>query len=246
LIHIEAGLRSFNLKMPEEINRILTDRIADLLLCPTETAVKNLNKEGFMHFNTHIVKTGDIMKDAVNFYANTAREKATVYPELGFKENSFILATIHRQENTDDPHKLMRIFQALDEINSKVPIVLPLHPRTRKVLEEQAIQTNIKLIDPVGYFDMLMLLQNCKMVITDSGGLQKEAFFNQKPVIVARGETEWVELVDYGFAKIVGDDKAKMLNAFNHYSSNELDFDQELYGHEVGEKIHAEILKLLT
>lgn len=246
LIHIEAGLRSFNLKMPEEINRILTDRISDLLLCPTETAVKNLDVEGFAHFNALVVKTGDIMKDAVNFYSKSAIEKATVYPTLGLKENSFILATIHRQENTDESQKLKSIFKALDEIDKKMSVILPLHPRTRKVLEKQAIQTNVHLIEPVGYFDMLMLLQNCKMVITDSGGLQKEAFFNRKPVIVARDETEWVELVDYGFAKIVGADKTKMLAAFDYYMSKKLDFEQDLYGHKVGENIHAEILKLLT
>lgn len=246
LVHIEAGLRSYNMSMPEEINRILTDRIANLLLCPTDTALKNLEKEGFDHFPIRIVKTGDIMKDAVMFYSEDALQKAKVYSDLKLEENQFVLATIHRQENTDDPQKLATIFSALDGIHKKVPVILPLHPRTKKALEKNSIKTNVRMIDPVGYFDMLMLLNNCAMVITDSGGLQKEAFFNQKPVIIAREETEWVELVDHGFAKIVGSDKVKILDAFDHYLSEILDFDQDLYGHEVGKKIHDEILKLLT
>ncbi len=246
LAHVEAGLRSFNMNMPEEINRILTDRISDLLLCPTDKALKNLKMEGFDHFTTRVIKTGDIMKNAVRFYSEYAEQNAKVYQELKLPENQFVLVTIHRQENTDNPEKLKAIFSALDSIQDKMPVILPLHPRTKKALANYSINTNVRLIEPVGYFDMLMLLKNCKMVITDSGGLQKEAFFNSKPVIVTRDETEWVELVEHGFAKIVGSDKTKILHAFDHYLSNKLDFDQDLYGHEVGQKIHDEILKLLT
>ncbi len=185
VVHIEAGLRSFNMKMPEEINRILTDRISDLLLCPTDTAIDNLKKEGYDNLPISVVKAGDIMKDAVLYYQKTASAKAKIYPTLNVKENEFILATIHRQENTDEIHKLKSIFTALEEIHQETPVILPLHPRTKVILEKNNLKYHITFIDPVGYFDMLLLLKNCKMVISDSGGLQKEAFFNQKNVIIA-------------------------------------------------------------
>jgi UDP-GlcNAc3NAcA epimerase len=246
VVHIEAGLRSFNLKMPEEINRILTDRISDLLLCPTNTAIDNLETEGYKNLPIKIVKSGDIMKDAVIYYGKTSKEKATYYKSLNLKKNDFVLATIHRQENTEDIKKLKNIFDGLEEISKIKKVVLPLHPRTRNILEKHNIKPKITLIEPVGYFDMLELLKNCNLVITDSGGLQKEAFFNQKHCIIAREETEWIELVKNGFATIIGSDKAKMLNAFKNYQSGTADFTQNLYGNNVGENMHKEILKLIN
>ncbi len=246
VIHIEAGLRSFNMKMPEEINRILTDRISDLLLCPTDTAIENLENEGYKNLPIKIVKSGDIMKDAVIYYGKTSQEKATYYKTLNLKKNDFVLATIHRQENTDDIHKLKSIFEGLEEISKIKEVVLPLHPRTKNILAQHNIKPNITLIEPVGYFDMLELLKNCNLVISDSGGLQKEAFFNKKHCIIAREETEWVELVKNGFATIIGSDKTKMLNAFNDYQNSNADFSKNLYGNNVGENMHQEILKLIN
>ena len=245
VIHIEAGLRSFNMKMPEEINRILTDRISNLLLCPTDTAIKNLQQEGYSNLPINIVKAGDIMKDAVLYYSKTSSAKAKIYFKLNLKKEDFILATIHRQENTDDLDKLKSIFEALEEIHKETPVVLPLHPRTKAILEKNNLKYNITTIQPVGYFDMLELLKNCKMVISDSGGLQKEAFFNRKNVIIARDETEWVELVDNGFAKITGANKEKIKQAYRYFKDKKNDFSVNLYGDNVGETMYQEIKKIL-
>ncbi len=245
VIHVEAGLRSYNMKMPEEINRILTDRISDLLICPTDSAIQNLKKEGFNNMDIRVVKTGDIMKDAVEFYGKISAERSDIISRLDLRKHNFILATIHRQENTDDPERLRSIFEGLEEISKEVQVVLPLHPRTRKILENSDLKYNFTMIDPVGYFDMLELLKNCKMVVTDSGGLQKEAFFNQKHCIIVRDETEWVELVENGFAVIVGSDKDKMLSAFDTYSNSITDFNKNLYGKKIGQAIYKEIKKII-
>lgn len=245
LVHIEAGLRSLNMSMPEEINRIITDRISDLLLCPTDNAIENLKREGFDFFDNSIVKTGDIMLDAVQYYSKTSSEKAKIYDSLQLKKGAFVLATIHRQENTDDLKKLKSIFEGFEAINQKQKVILPLHPRTKKILQNNHLHYDINIIEPVGYFDMLELLKNCSMVVTDSGGLQKEAFFNYKPVIITRTETEWVELVENGYAKIVASDQVEMLKAFEHFNHKKIDFDKALYGTQVGEKIHTHIFNLI-
>lgn len=246
VIHIEAGLRSFNMKMPEEINRILTDRISDLLLCPTDTAIENLENEGFKNLPIKIVKSGDIMKDAVLYYSKTSKEKAPYYQSLNLKNNDFVLATIHRQENTDDINKLKEIFEGLETISKIKEVVLPIHPRTKNILEKHQINPKIRLIEPVGYFDMLELLKNCNLVITDSGGLQKEAFFNKKHCIIARDETEWIELVDNKFATIVGSNKNNMIKAYENYQNSNTDFSKNLYGNDVGENMYREIMELIN
>lgn len=243
--HIEAGLRSYNMKMPEEINRILTDRISDILLCPTEVAIQNLQQEGFNAMPIEIVNSGDIMKDAVEYYSQFSGEKSTIIKDLNLKPNEFVLATIHRQENTDDLDNLTSIFSGLEEIGATKTVVLPLHPRTKAILEKNKLQFNIQIIDPVGYFDMLELLKNCNLVVTDSGGLQKEAFFNKKHCIIAREETEWVELVTNGFAEIVGSNSKKIGQAFKKYQNTTVDFSKKLYGNEVGEIIYKELLKII-
>jgi UDP-GlcNAc3NAcA epimerase len=245
LVHVEAGLRSFNMKMPEEINRILTDRISDLLLCPTDTALKNLENEGFENLTSKIVKCGDIMKDAVEYYGKISEDKSDIISRLSLIPNEFVLATIHRQENTDDLEKLNEIFEGLELISKEKQVVLPLHPRTKAILNQHNLTYDIKLIDPIGYFDMLELLKKCNLVVTDSGGLQKEAFFNKKHCIIARDETEWVELVANGFAEIVGSDKTKMHHAFENYQNSTANFEMNLFGENVGEKIYNEIFKLL-
>ncbi|MBL4938728.1 MAG: UDP-N-acetylglucosamine 2-epimerase (non-hydrolyzing) [Lutibacter sp.] len=245
VVHVEAGLRSFNMKMPEEINRILTDRISDLLLCPTNNAIENLQKEGFNNFTSNVVNCGDIMKDAVEFYGKTSEAKSSIISSLNLKYNEFVLATIHRQENTNDIEILKSIFKGLEIINKEKQVILPLHPRTKAILEKHHLNFNLTIINPVGYFDMLELLKNCNLVVTDSGGLQKEAFFNKKHCIIAREETEWVELVLNGFAKIVGSNTVKMIKAFESFQNSSANFKVELYGNQVGEKIYSEILNIL-
>ena len=210
LAHIEAGLRSFNMKMPEEVNRILTDRVSDVLFCPTQTAVNNLKNEGFDKFDCKVVKSGDVMYDGALFYKNLA-----VKPNIKL-DKDYILCTIHRAENTDDKNRLNNIFEALVEISRKQQIVLPLHPRTKKIVKELNIDTgDIVIIDPVGYLEMVWLIDNNSLVMTDSGGLQKEAYFFQKPCVTLRDETEWVELVENGFNILVGADKEKILKAYD-------------------------------
>ena len=157
-----------------------------------------------------------------------------------------MLATIHRQENTDDLEKLKSIFEGLEQISRIKKVVLPLHPRTKKILEKHNLNYNLHFIDPVGYFDMLELLKHCNLVVTDSGGLQKEAFFNKKHCIIAREETEWIELVNQGFAKIVGSITANFRNAFDGFQNSNVDFSMDLYGNNVGEFMHSEIKKLLN
>lgn len=245
VVHVEAGLRSFNMKMPEEINRILTDRISDLLLCPTDTAIENLQKEGFENLASSVVNSGDIMKDAVEFYGKISESKSSLISSLNLIPNEFVLATIHRQENTDNLENLKEIFEGLELISKEKQVILPLHPRTKAILKQHNLSYNIKIIDPVGYFDMLELLKKCNLAVTDSGGLQKEAFFNKKYCIIAREETEWVELVTNGFAKIVSSDKEKMFKAFKDFQNSEANFEKDLFGENVGEKIYNEIIKLL-
>ncbi len=243
--HIEAGLRSFNMEMPEEINRILTDRISDLLCCPTENAIKNLKQEGFNNFDCKVMQTGDIMKDAVEFYSIMASEKSSIITDSNLKQDKFVLATIHRQENTNSLEKLKAIFKGLESINQKVKVVMPIHPRTKAILEQNNLKFNITFIQPVGYFDMLQLLTYCNLVVTDSGGLQKEAFYNKKACVIAREETEWVELVENNFAVVCGANSGKIKDAFEFFQNVDLDFDKPLFGDNVGEKIYNEILSIL-
>jgi len=224
IAHIEAGLRSFNMQMPEEVNRILTDRISRILFCPTNTALDNLYNEGFDKFDCKIIKSGDVMQDGAMFYAQRAKKPDT---ELA---NKFILCTIHRAENTDNISRLKNIFEALEEIAKEIQIVLPLHPRTRSIVEKLNINIqNLTVIDPVGYLEMVYLIRNTNMVMTDSGGLQKEAFFFKKPCITLRDETEWVELIDHNVNILVGADKDRIINAYNQHQFNN-NFSIDLYG----------------
>jgi len=238
LAHIEAGLRSFNMKMPEEVNRILTDRVSNILFCPTDTAIQNLKKEGYENFDCKIVKSGDVMQDGAIFYKNLA-----VKPSVEIK-NDFILCTIHRAENTDDETRLKSIFEALNEIAKEKQVILPLHPRTKKILENLKLDIqNLTIIDPVGYLEMVWLINNCDFVMTDSGGLQKEAYFFEKQCITLRDETEWVELVECGVNQLVSSNKEKILNASRNNSKfNKKNSKLDLYG---GGKASENIIKEL-
>lgn len=238
LAHIEAGLRSFNMKMPEEINRILTDRVSNILFCPTDISIKNLKNEGFENFDCKIVKSGDVMQDGAIFY-----KKLAVKPNIEIKSD-FILCTIHRAENTDDENRLKSIFEALEEISKEVQVVLPLHPRTKKILESLDLNIkNLTIIEPVGYLEMVWLIDKCSFVMTDSGGLQKEAYFFEKQCITLRDETEWIELVNCGANTLVGANKEKILKAYkNNTIFNKETLKLDLYG---GGKASENIIKEL-
>lgn len=240
--HVEAGLRSFNMEMPEEVNRILTDRISDYLFCPTETAVNNLKNEGYDNIDCNIINCGDVMQDAANFYAQKSEEKSTILSQLNL--NDFILCTLHRAENTDDENRLRNIVNTLNKINETTPIVLPLHPRTKNKIKELGIELSINIIDPVGYFDMIELLKHCSLVMTDSGGLQKEAFFFKKNCVTMRDQTEWVELIEHKVNVLVGADSDRIISAVDKMIALESDFSINLYGNGTAcENIVQELLK---
>ncbi len=206
LAHVEAGLRSFNRDMPEEHNRVLTDHAADLLLCPTQTAVDHLAREGVTR-GVHLV--GDVMYDAVLYNIALAEQRAGVLARLGLEPGSYALATIHRPSNTDDPARLQAILAALRALAADYPVVFPVHPRTRQKLAGlDSYEPNLHLIEPVGYLDMLLLERQARLILTDSGGVQKEAYFFAVPCLTLRRETEWVETVDTGWNRLVGNDLA--------------------------------------
>lgn len=208
--HVEAGLRSHNRAMPEEVNRVLTDHVSSLLFCPTDAAVANLAKEGI---SRGVHQIGDVMLDAAQHYGAKAEGAAQVFQSLALAKGSYLLATIHRASNTDDREilaGLLGTFAAIEE-----PIVFPVHPRTRKAITESGLtpSANVRFIDPVGYLDMLALEKNARMILTDSGGVQKEAFFFGIPCVTMRTETEWVELVEAGWNRVVGFDRGRIVEA---------------------------------
>lgn len=230
IVHVEAGLRSFNMRMPEEINRILTDRISDILCCPTDNAVENLRKEGFERFPCTIAKTGDVMQDVALFYSVYSAEKSTIIRGMELEGKDFALCTIHRPENTDDPIRLASIVGALNDISRKMPVVLPLHPRTRNIIASCSVPFEFEPIYPVGYFDMIELIKHTKVVITDSGGLQKEAFFFDKPCVTLRDETEWVELLSSRANRLAGADRERIVKYCNESITDHIIFNKDLYG----------------
>jgi UDP-GlcNAc3NAcA epimerase len=213
--HVEAGLRSFNREMPEEINRVLTDNIASKLFAPTATAVKNLAAEGIT--GERVCNVGDVMYDAALYYGIMAEKTSRILDDCGVKDKSYILATLHRQENVDNRTRLANILIGLSY--SDKPVIMPLHPRTRKRLLEfnLTVPSIIKVIDPIGYLDMVMLQKHASLIATDSGGLQKEAYFHKIPCITLRDETEWVELVELGVNLLVGADAALIANSLNYH-----------------------------
>lgn len=245
VIHVEAGLRSFNMKMPEEINRILTDRISDLLFCPTAEAVQNLEEEGFNNYDCQIFQVGDVMQDAALHYAQKAERHSGIIDELQLEGVPFYLSTVHRQENTDDPERLEAIVAALNHLHETTKVVLPLHPRTRKRLEQLELKLKVLTIPPVGYFDMVQLLRKAQLVLTDSGGVQKEAFFFDTFCITLRDQTEWVELVEHGYNLLTGASSEKILSAVAHFKQLTFKKEVDFYGGgEATNRIITEIRKL--
>ncbi|KYZ76425.1 UDP-N-acetyl glucosamine 2-epimerase [Anaerosporomusa subterranea] len=248
--HVEAGLRSMNFRMPEEQNRILVDRISTWLFCPTDHAIQNLNNEGFSNFigkqsnSPKVVNTGDVMCDAVRYYILHAKPSEKIHALID-NHKCFYLSTIHRAENTDDRNRLESIIKALDEIAADISVVLPLHPRTRNLLDEYGLfPKQIEIIEPVGYFDMLTLLSRCKAVFTDSGGLQKESYFLHKPCVTLRDETEWVELVTHGYNVLCGADKHRIIEAEKGFINSSIDWNSQLYGEgHAAAKIINEVIR---
>jgi len=233
--HVEAGLRSFNRRMPEEINRVITDHLADLLFCPSRTAVDNLIKEGFTNIldqnefiipnpgvrnplppnpvvsNPVVINVGDVMADALQFAVSKASAHSDILARLELKPQGYLLATVHRPENTDNNQRLQNILSAFTALNE--PVVFPVHPRTRKLLQETGYQPpeNMKLIDPVGYFDVIALEKSARLLLTDSGGMQKEAYWLKVPCITLRDETEWIETVELGWNILTGADRDRIV-----------------------------------
>jgi UDP-N-acetylglucosamine 2-epimerase len=211
IVHIEAGLRSFNRRMPEEINRILADHVSTLLLCPSETAVSNLAREGITH-NVHLV--GDVMLDVLHWAKQRATTTAPqVLERFGVRPKSYLLATVHRSENTDDAARFTRILNALNALGE--PVVLPIHPRARRAMHgtSSRLGSHVQVIDPLGYVDMVSLTDAARLVLTDSGGLQKEAYWLGVPCLTLRDETEWVETVEMGWNSLVGSDVDTIVRA---------------------------------
>jgi len=234
LAHVEAGLRSYNSAMPEEINRIITDRISNILFCPTNVAVNNLKNESFPFFLAEsqpqrIVNVGDVMLDAVLHYRKRA-EITVDLNDFGLTDKEFVLCTLHRQENTDNESNLRNILKALRHIAKKMPVVLPLHPRTRaKILSyrDNQMLEGLLVLAPLSYLEMQRLQMSAYMILTDSGGVQKEAFFHEVPCITLREETEWTETLENGWNKLAGSDVSVIIDHFErieHPSSQNKSF----------------------
>ncbi len=227
ITHVEAGLRSYVRTMPEEINRVLTDQLSTFLFCPTSQAVKNLAEEGIKPGRGRVVKkVGDVMCDSILYYSKIAEKKSTVLkrldlltPNSALRTPNYYLVTLHRAENTDNSNRLESILRALNEIGENTPVILPLHPRTKKMMEVYHLFPgfkNIRFIEPLSYLDMLKLEKNAVGILTDSGGVQKEAYWLRVPCFTLRGETEWVETVQSGWNTLVGTERKQIVRAVNH------------------------------
>lgn len=238
--HVEAGLRSYDKTMPEEVNRVLTDLCSDLLFCPTETSVNNLRKEGIVN-GVHL--TGDVMVDALNKGMAIARKKSRIMDELSLQSKKHYLATVHRAENTDNPRNLKSISEALCEIGETV---FPCHPRTEKYLRQfdlwNKLANRVKIIKPVGYFDMLILESEARKIITDSGGVQKEAYILKVPCITLRNNTEWVETVEDGWNVLCGADRKKIIALARGFEPT-LEAHTQRFGNGEASKKIAEIIE---
>ncbi|WP_088229014.1 UDP-N-acetylglucosamine 2-epimerase (non-hydrolyzing) [Desulfosporosinus sp. FKB] len=241
IAHVEAGLRSYNRQMPEEINRVLTDHLSALLFCPTDRAVENLAQEGLTE---GVVRTGDVMADALYYHARRAEDRQ-LGDNLRYPEKSYLLATVHRAENTDSPEHLRGIVEAFARIEGQ--IVLPLHPRTKKLLQDHKISLpgNVKQIEPVGYLEMILLEKGAELILTDSGGVQKEAYLWRVPCVTMRNETEWVETVQIGWNTLTGASADKIAAAVASYRRNPLPpYQENLYGNgRASEEIAAALEK---
>ena len=259
VVHIEAGLRSFNIAMPEEQNRIVCDQLSSLLFVPTQTGMNNLKNEGFLNSNAtfangkkrKVFNSGDIMYDNSLYFAKMANEKTTIISKNGLKSGEYVLTTIHRDNNTDSPERLTSIFKALLHIAETHQVVLPLHPRTAKLLPqnldkrvyEKLQNSNIKILPPASFLEMTALEQNAKIILTDSGGVQKEAYYFRKPCVIMRPETEWVEIVEQQAGIIADADCEKIVSAFETLTSRTCDFPPIFGNGKAAEFILTKILE---
>ena len=248
VFHVEAGLRSFNMSMPEEINRIVADRLGNLLFAPTETAVHNLEREGLAD---NAVLSGDVMFDNAMYISPMADTKSDIIERLGLSYRNFVLATIHRPANTDNKANLESIFRALTDIAATgIDVVVPLHPRTWKQLRVERLELSkspyLHLIEPVSFFDIIRLEKNARVVMTDSGGVQKEAFFYGTPCVILRPETEWVEIVDAGAGILADADYERIMQAYADLSGREVSFPQLFGDAHASEHILEEIIHYLN
>ncbi len=256
--HVEAGLRSFNMAMPEEQNRIVCDHLSSMLFAPTLTAMRNLQSEGFMNDKAlfaggnvrKVYNSGDIMYDNSLYFAGLAKKKTSVLDDNGLVPNEYVLATIHRDNNTDNPERLTSIFNALIKIAESVEVILPLHPRTAKQLERNlsAIALNaldkskIKLLHPVSFLEMMVLEQNAKVILTDSGGVQKESYFFGRPCVIMRPETEWIEIVEHGAGIVADASTNAIVDAYNLLANKHIEY-KPLFG--VGNAANFVLEKIL-
>jgi UDP-GlcNAc3NAcA epimerase len=243
--HVEAGLRSFNMRMPEEINRILSDRVASQLFCPTQTAVENLALEGIVQGVNNV---GDVMYDVALYYKDRAQAQSDVLKKLRLTPKAFALATCHRAENTDDPSRLKEILVALSYVAKKMPVVFPLHPRTRKLIQANALQEMLAqfiITEPLPFLDMVALEQDASLILTDSGGVQKEAYFYGVPCITMRDETEWVETVQQGWNQLTGANAQAVIQAVDKFKDSMPNFSSSSpYGKgDAAQNILSHILK---
>lgn len=224
IAHVEAGLRSYNMRMPEEINRIVTDKLSTYLLCPTNEAVKNLHLEGI---TKGIHQVGDVMYDNALYFSQQAKQKSIILQKLKLKIGEFVLVTCHRAENTNNKENLTHILKALNEMANDLPVVFPIHPRTLAYINNYDLSNYLKnliVVEPISYLDMVALEQSAQVIVTDSGGVQKEAFFYDVPCITMREETEWVETVELGWNQIVGADAKKIYAAFLQIQKGKKDY----------------------
>jgi len=243
LAHAEAGMRHGDLSISEELNRVLTDQMSDLLFCSTNTALENLFKEGFKDKKAAAYLCGDLMMDAAIYYSEQAKSKKLILSDT--LNAHYVLCTLHRAENVDDKEKLSAILAALEEIHKEIPVILPIHPRTKKQMKEFRLSTSVNVIDPVGYIDILNLIRNSKLVLTDSGGLQKEAFYFKKHTVLMREQTEWVELDEHGYLIIAGSDKNKIISSFHELLKKKSSFSENFYGRgDAGPKVASYIERI--
>jgi len=260
VFHIEAGLRSFNMAMPEEVNRIVCDQLSSILFTPTKTGYENLRREGFLESKAtfkdghgrKVVNSGDVMYDNSMFFAETAEQQSDILNRIGVRKKEYILTTIHRPNNTDDPKRLTDIITALLDITERksIDLVLPLHPRTRHMLatnlapganERLNASTRIKVIPPASFFDIIVLEKNAHIVMTDSGGVQKEAFFFERPCVILRPETEWVEIVEHGAGIIADANYDRILAAYDKLDGRDVKFPPLFGDAHAAEKVLSEI-----
>ncbi|ABE52899.1 non-hydrolyzing UDP-N-acetylglucosamine 2-epimerase [Methanococcoides burtonii] len=238
--HVESGLRSFDKTMPEEINRIVTDHCSDILFCPTENAVNNLKNEGI---TDNVFLTGDVMADSVIYNKDIAEKQSTILNDLNLESKNYLLATVHRASNTDNPKNLQNIVDAFSKLDDLV--VFPVHPRTKKLLKEynlyDKLASSVKLIEPVGFLDFIKLMNNSKMILTDSGGIQKEAYILKIPCITLRENTEWMETVEDGWNVLVGVDKSRIVNAIDELNPVSKNHDDRFGNGTASKKIILEI-----